>query len=149
MDLKIVNHSTHELPVYKTKDSAGAQLRAFLPEEKVIYLQPGERRLIPTGLHMAIPEGMVGFICPRSGLALKQGVTVINAPGVIDADYRGDVGVPLINLGQDVEKIEDGDRVAQIVFVPFVQANFQVVETEADLGETERGQGGFGHTGKN
>lgn len=83
--MKIFTRSTHELPVYKTSDSAGADLRAFLPEEKVIYLQPGERRLIPTGLHMAIPEGMVGFICPRSGMAVKQGLTVINAPGVIDA----------------------------------------------------------------
>lgn len=85
MDLKIFTRSTHELPVYKTSDSAGADLRAFLPEEKVIYLQPGERRLIPTGLHMAIPAGTVGMICPRSGMAVKQGLTVINAPGVIDA----------------------------------------------------------------
>lgn len=147
MDLKIFTRSTHELPVYKTSDSAGADLRAFLPEEKVIYLQPGERRLIPTGLHMAIPTGMVGMICPRSGMAVKQGLTVINAPGIIDADYRGDVGIPLINLGQNVEKIEDGDRVAQIVFVPFVRARFQMVVTEEELGETERGDGGFGHTG--
>lgn len=131
------------LPAYATPGSAGADLRADLTE--ALTLAPMERRLIPTGLRIALPEGWEAQVRPRSGLALKHGITVLNAPGTIDADYRGEIGVVLINLGQEPFTIEPGERIAQIVVAPCQQATF----TPADsLDDTERGDGGYGHTGR-
>lgn len=134
------------LPAYQTADAAGADLCANFPIEARdgVILQPGERVLIPTGLRMEIAPGFEVQIRPRSGLALKHGVTLVNAPGTIDADYRGPVGVILINLGADPFHVAHGDRVAQMVMAPVVQASFELA---VDLGETERGVGGFGSTG--
>lgn len=136
------------LPRYETAGSAGADLRAnFGPDlrEQGVTLAPMQRALIPTGLRMAVPQGYEVQIRPRSGLALKQGVSIPNAPGTIDSDYRGTVGVILINLGTEPVQIAHGDRVAQMVVAPVVQAQFQVVAT---LNDTARGSGGFGSTGK-
>lgn len=136
------------LPTYETPGAAGADLRANLPEGQRatgIALAPGARALIPTGLRAEIPPGFEMQIRPRSGLALKQGVTVANAPGTIDSDYRGPVGVILINLGTDPVTIAHGDRIAQAVVAPVVQAAFALTDS---LGETARGQGGFGSTGR-
>lgn len=142
MEIPIINKSHHPLPAYATPLSAGMDLRAFLAEP--LTLAPGERRLIPTGLYIALPPGYEAQVRPRSGLALKRGLTVLNAPGTIDADYRGEVGVLLINLSQEQQTISDGERVAQLVIAPVVQAAWQEVN---DLDETTRGAGGFGHTG--
>lgn len=131
------------LPSYETDDAAGMDLKAALREP--VTLRPGERALIPTGLKMALPSGFEGQVRPRSGLALKQGVTVLNAPGTIDADYRGDVGVILINLGQDPVTITRGMRVAQLVIAAVSQSTWRPV---ASLAETTRGDGGFGSTGQ-
>lgn len=147
MDLKIVNLSNNELPEYKTVAAAGMDLRAWLPDGAVV-LQPMERRIIPTGLHMEIPVGYEGQVRPRSGAAVKKGLTVINAPGTIDADYRGDVGVPIINLSDAPQTIEPGERIAQIVFAKHETAKLIVVEKVEDLEDTERGGKGFGHTGQ-
>ncbi len=130
------------LPSYGSKDAAGADLRACVDE--ALYLEPGERALVPTGLRMAIPRGYEGQVRPRSGLAVKLGLTVLNAPGTIDADYRGDIKVPLINLGQERICIRRGERIAQLVIAPVIQADF--IQSD-DLGSTERGEGGFGSTG--
>lgn len=143
MEIKIINKSENELPEYATTDAAGLDIRAFLPES--VVLKPLERRLIPTGLYLEIPTGFEVQIRPRSGFAFKQGVTVLNAPGTIDADYRGEVGVLLINLSTEEVQIENGDRIAQMVVASYVQAT--LIETEA-LSETNRGVGGFGSTGK-
>lgn len=132
------------LPSYETAGAAGADLRANLVEKRSIELSPGRRFLIPTGLRMAIPHGYEVQIRPRSGLALKHGVTMVNAPGTIDSDYRGPVGVIMINLGQDHFTVTHGMRVAQMVVAPVVQAAFKSV---AILGSTARGAGGFGSTG--
>ena len=145
MHLKIVNTSNNPLPAYETKSSAGMDLRAYLPEGPV-SLDPMQHGLVPTGLYMEIPEGYEGQVRPRSGLALKSGITVLNSPGTIDADYRGQICVILINLSDKPFTINSGDRIAQMVFVKCEQA--EVVQVEA-LSETERGAGGFGHTGKN
>lgn len=145
LPIEIVNKSHHPLPSYSTALSAGMDLRAFLPDGSVT-LQPGERALIPTGLHIALPEGYEAQVRPRSGLAYKKGVSVLNAPGTIDADYRGDVGVILINLGQDAFEVTDGERVAQMVIARYETAQWKAVDT---LSETARGEGGFGHTGTN
>jgi dUTP pyrophosphatase len=142
MHVSIVNRSPYPLPDYATPGSAGLDLRAHLPEPKVI--QPGERVLIPTGLSLALPDGFEAQVRPRSGLALKHGITVLNSPGTVDADYRGDVGVILINLGAEPFTIEPGDRVAQLVIAAYAQVEWTSVEV---LPETERGAGGFGHTG--
>jgi dUTP pyrophosphatase len=142
MHVSIVNRSPYPLPDYATPGSAGLDLRAHLPESKV--LQPGERVLIPTGLSLALPDGFEAQVRPRSGLALKHGITVLNSPGTVDADYRGDVGVILINLGAEPFTIEPGDRVAQLVIAAYAQVEWTSVEV---LPETERGAGGFGHTG--
>ena len=142
MEIPIINKSHHPLPAYATPLSAGMDLRAFLAEP--LTLAPGARRLIPTGLYIALPPGYEAQVRPRSGLALKRGLTVLNAPGTIDADYRGEVGVLLINLSQELQTISDGERVAQLVIAPVVQAAWQEV---SDLDETARGAGGFGHTG--
>ena len=140
--VSIINRSHHALPSYSTPLSAGMDIRANLNEP--ITLQPGERRLIPTGLFIALPEGYEAQIRPRSGLALKHGITVLNSPGTIDADYRGEVGIILINHSDKAFVIEDGERVGQMVVAQYSRVEWN--ET-ASLDETERGAGGFGHTG--
>lgn len=142
--IEIINHSPHPLPSYATELSAGLDLRAHLPAPLV--LKPLERQLIPTGLFMALPAGMEAQIRPRSGLAFKQGITVLNAPGTIDADYRGEVKVLLVNLSSVEVTVNDGDRIAQMVVAPYAQVQFKEVAT---LKETLRGAGGFGSTGTN
>ena len=130
------------MPQYATQQSAGMDLRANL--EEPVTLRPMERRLIPTGLHIALPVGYEAQVRPRSGLALKKGITVLNSPGTIDADYRGEVGVLLINLSQEDFVVNDGERIAQMVIARHEQGEFVPVEV---LDETERGEGGYGHTG--
>ena len=142
MHVSVVNRSPYPLPAYATVGSAGLDLRAHLEEPKV--LQPGERVLVPTGLSLALPEGFEAQVRPRSGLALKHGITVLNSPGTVDADYRGDVGVILINLGTEPFPISPGDRIAQLVLAAYAQVQWTPVEV---LPETDRGAGGFGHTG--
>lgn len=143
MKIKIVNSSHHALPQYATALSAGLDLRANLEED--ITLQPMERRLVPTGLSIALPEGYEAQVRPRSGLALKHGITLLNTPGTIDADYRGEIGVIMVNLSDTPFNIADGDRIAQLVIARYEQAEWEAVEA---LDSTERGDGGFGHTGK-
>ena len=145
MKLRIVNQSNNPLPAYETKNSAGMDLRAYLPEGPVT-LEPMQRALVPTGLYMEIPEGYEGQVRPRSGLAIKSGITVLNSPGTIDADYRGQVCVILINLSDKAFVINSGDRIAQLVIARYEQVETEQVEV---LSQTERGAGGFGHTGKN
>jgi dUTP pyrophosphatase len=144
MDIQIVNRSNNPLPEFATVDSAGMDLRAHL--EAPVTLQPGERRLIPTGLHIALPQGLEAQVRPRSGLAYKHGITVLNSPGTIDADYRGDIGVILINHGQEVFTVAPGDRIAQLVVARYERFDWAPVES---LDETARGAGGFGHSGQN
>jgi dUTP pyrophosphatase len=141
--VKIVNKGRQQLPAYATSQSAGMDLRANI--EEPIELQPLERRLIPTGLFMALPDGYEAQVRPRSGLALKHGITVLNTPGTIDADYRGEVGVILVNLSNTPFTIEPGERVAQMVIAKYEQAALEEVEV---LDETERGAGGYGHSGR-
>ena len=143
MKIRIVNKSTNALPQYATSQSAGIDLRANLAEP--VVLKPMERKLIPTGLFIELPAGYEAQIRPRSGLALKHGITVLNTPGTIDADYRGEIGVILINLSTEDFKIEHGERICQMVIARHEQAEWIQVE---ELNETERGAGGFGHTGK-
>ena len=140
--VSIINRSHHALPSYSTPLSAGMDIRANLNEP--ITLQPGERRLIPTGIFIALPEGYEAQIRPRSGLALKHGITVLNSPGTIDADYRGEVGIILINHSDKAFVIEDGERVGQMVVAQYSRVEWN--ETDS-LDETERGAGGFGSTG--
>jgi dUTP pyrophosphatase len=141
--VQIVNNSHHPLPSYATVGSSGMDIRAFL--EAPIQLEPMQRVLVPTGLFIAIPENWEVQIRPRSGLAIKQGLTCLNTPGTIDADYRGEIKVILINLSAEVQTIQDGDRIAQMVFQRVEKANWELVQ---QLDNTERGAGGFGHTGK-
>ena len=141
--IPIINRSKHALPAYETGQAAGMDLRANL--EEPIQLDPLERAIVPTGLYMALPEGFEAQIRPRSGLAAKQGLTVLNSPGTIDADYRGEIKVILVNLSNSTVQIHDGDRVAQMVIARYEQAQWTAVET---LDETMRGAGGFGSTGK-
>lgn len=141
--IAVINDSPYPLPEYATAQSAGLDLRAHLAES--LLLKPGERALIPTGLRMALPPGWEAQVRPRSGLALKQGITVLNSPGTIDADYRGPVGVILINHGADSFIVEPGERIAQLVFARFEQAVWQPVK---ELDQTERAEGGFGHSGR-
>ncbi|MBO7294243.1 MAG: dUTP diphosphatase [Bacteroidaceae bacterium] len=143
MNIRIINRSHHPLPAYATALSAGMDLRANL--ETPITLRPLERCLVPTGLFMALPQGYEAQVRPRSGLALKKGITVLNTPGTIDADYRGEIGVILVNLSQEDFVINDGERIAQMVVARHETVTWEAVE---DLDETERGAGGFGHTGK-
>ena len=143
IQLKIVNKSKHPLPEYATKYSAGLDLRANLSEP--VLLKPLERKLIPTGIFIELPEGFEAQIRPRSGLALKKGITVLNTPGTIDADYRGEIGVILINLSADAFEVADGERICQMVIAQHAQVNWQAVD---NLEDSERGAGGFGHTGK-
>ena len=142
LKIKVVNKGHQPLPQYATAQSAGMDLRANL--DAPVTLKPLERRLIPTGLHIALPVGYEAHVRPRSGLALKKGITVLNTPGTIDADYRGEIGVVLINLSQDEFMVEDGERIAQMVIARHEQGDFEEVEV---LDETERGEGGYGHTG--
>ena len=144
MKVRIVNKSNNPLPAYETVNSAGMDLRAWLPDGPVT-LEPMHRFLVPTGLFMEIPEGYEGQVRPRSGLAVKSGVTVLNSPGTIDADYRGQVCVILINLSDEPFVIHSGDRIAQLIIARCEQVEAVRVEV---LSETERGEGGFGHTGK-
>ena len=141
--VKIVNKGRQQLPAYATSQSAGMDIRANI--EEPIELQPLERRLIPTGLFMALPDGYEAQVRPRSGLALKHGITVLNTPGTIDADYRGEVGVIVVNLSNTPFTIEPGERVAQMVIAKYEQAALEEVEV---LDETERGAGGYGHSGR-
>ena len=143
MKVKIVNKSHHPLPQYQTSLSAGMDIRANLSEP--VALRPMERKLIPTGLFIALPKGYEAQLRPRSGLAIKHGITLLNTPGTIDADYRGEIGVILINLSGEVFVINDGERICQMVITSHEQVAW---ETEDSLDETERGAGGFGHTGK-
>ena len=142
MKVKIINRSHHQLPEYATDQSAGVDLRANLDEP--VVMKPLERRLIPTGLFISLPVGFEAQVRPRSGLAIKKGITVLNTPGTIDADYRGEIGVILINLSQEAFTVNDGERIAQMVIARHEQAEWIQVET---LDETERGAGGFGHSG--
>lgn len=142
MKVKIVNQSHHPLPAYETDHSAGMDIRAFLSQP--VVLKPLERVLIPTGIFIEIPQGYEAQVRPRSGLAIKKGITVLNTPGTIDSDYRGEVKVILINLSGEVEEIVDGDRIAQIIINKHEKARWEQVD---QLAETKRGSCGFGHTG--
>ena len=142
MQVKIINQSKHSLPAYETSSSAGLDVRANLSEP--IELKPMERVLVKTGLFIEIPAGFECQVRPRSGLAFKNGITVLNSPGTIDADYRGEVGVILINLSNETFVIQDGERIAQLVFAKVEQAEWNI---SIELSETERGAGGFGSTG--
>ncbi len=133
------------LPSYETSGAAGADVRANLPEGESIFLDPGQRALVPTGLRIEIPAGYEVQVRPRSGLALKHGITLPNTPGTIDSDYRGPLGVIVMNAGQDRFEVTHGERIAQLIVAPVVQATFELTET---LGETERGADGFGSTGR-
>lgn len=141
--MSVVREPGVALPEYATIGSAGMDIHAMLDE--VVTLHPGERRLIPTGLKIELPEGFEAQVRPRSGLALKYGVTVLNTPGTIDSDYRGEIGVVLINLGQEDFEIKNGDRIAQMVVAPFAQVKWNEVLI---LDNTVRGEGGYGHTGE-
>lgn len=143
MKLYIVNKSKHQLPEYKTKLSAGMDIRANI--DGTIVLQPLERKLIPTGLFIELPEGYEAQIRPRSGLALNEGLGILNSPGTIDADYRGEIGIIVVNLSNNVVSVNDGDRICQMVINKIEQP--ELVEVK-ELGDSERGAGGFGHTGK-
>lgn len=175
MQVKIYNQSGNELPSYQTENSAGMDIRADFSrvtptnllkvygESEFIFegtdindsrpamlrLEPGSRALIPTGLFIALPEGFEAQVRPRSGLALKEGVTVLNTPGTIDADYRGEIGIIVINHGTQSIWIEDSERIAQLVISPIVMCEWNEVFTKSDLSETSRGECGFGHTNKN
>lgn len=144
MKVQIINKSHHQLPQYATPQSAGVDLRANLDEP--VTLKPLQRVLIPTGLFISLPVGYEAQVRPRSGLAIKKGITVLNTPGTIDADYRGEICIILVNLSDEPFVVNDGERVAQMVIARHEQAEWIEVET---LDETERGAGGFGHTGKN
>ena len=143
MRVKIINKSDNQLPAYETASSAGMDLRAFTDTD--IVLKPFERKLIPTGLYIELPDGYEAQIRPRSGLAIKSGITVLNSPGTIDADYRGEIKVILINMSNTDFTIKSGDRICQMVIAKHEKVEFVEVE---EINETERGAGGFGHTGK-
>lgn len=143
MEVKIINKSHHPLPAYATELSAGMDIRANLTEP--VVLKPLERRLIPTGLYIALPGGYEAQMRPRSGLAFKHGITLLNTPGTIDADYRGEIGVILVNLSSEPFTVNDGERICQMVIATHSQVKWQAVEV---LEDTVRGAGGFGHTGK-
>ncbi len=142
IQVKVINKGKQPLPQYATPQSAGMDLRANI--EEAFTLKPLERKLVATGLFIALPEGYEAQVRPRSGLALKHGITVLNTPGTIDADYRGEIGVVLVNLSNEPFTVEPGERIAQMVIAKHEQADFVVVE---ELDETERGAGGYGHTG--
>ena len=141
--INIINNSRYPLPAYETEGSAGMDLRAHL--DMTLELQPFQRSLIPTGLYIELPSGFEAQIRPRSGLSIKKGITVINAPGTIDSDYRGEIKVPVVNLSSELQTIDPGERVAQMVIARYSNADWNEVEM---LTDTERGAGGFGSTGK-
>ncbi|MDJ1468539.1 dUTP diphosphatase [Cytophagaceae bacterium DM2B3-1] len=143
VSVKVINQSTNDLPSYQTEHSAGMDIRANLTE--AITLLPGQRKLIPTGLFIELPEGYEAQIRPRSGLALKHGITVLNSPGTIDADYRGEIMVLLINLSDVAFVVEHGERIAQMIVSPYQQVRWEATD---NLSETQRGAGGYGSTGK-
>ena len=143
MKIKIVNKSRHPLPSYSTILSAGMDLHAYL--DAPVILAAGARVLVPTGLYISVPQGYEAQIRPRSGLALKKGITLLNTPGTIDADYRGEIGVIVVNLSQEEYVINDGDRIAQMIISKYETAEWEQCDT---LDETQRGAGGFGHTGQ-
>ena len=140
--VQVINKSPHVLPAYQTKGSSGMDIRAWLPEP--VSLQPMERKLIPTGLYIALPAGFESQIRPRSGMAIKKGLTLINTPGTIDSDYRGEIMVAMINLSGEVQVINDGERIAQMIVSKYEQVAWAQVEV---LDDTVRGAGGFGHSG--
>lgn len=142
ISIQVINKSSHPLPQYQTEDAAGMDLRAWLQEP--IVLKSLERRLIPTGLYMALPKGFEAQVRPRSGMAVKKGITLVNTPGTIDADYRGEIMIPVINLSAEEQIIEDGERIAQMVVTRHDRVEWQLVDT---LSKTGRGEGGFGHSG--
>lgn len=142
MNVKVINHSKHELPKYETDSSSGVDLRANI--EKSVVIEPMERTIVKTGLFLEIPQGFEAQVRPRSGLAIKHGITVINSPGTIDADYRGEIAVALVNLSKKSFTVNDGDRIAQLVFAKVEQATWKTTDS---LTKTERGSGGFGSTG--
>ncbi len=142
LSVSIINKSPHELPGYQTGGASGMDIRAWLSSP--VTLQPMERQLIPTGLYMALPHGFEAQVRPRSGLAIKRGLTLVNTPGTIDSDYRGEVMIPLINLSTEAQVINDGERIAQMIVAKYEQVSWQVVD---DLETTARGAGGFGHSG--
>lgn len=142
LQIKVVNKGKQQLPQYATPQSAGMDLRANIEDSFLLY--PGKRALIPTGLHIQLPEGYEAMVRPRSGLALKHGITVLNTPGCVDGDYIGDVGVILINHSNECFEIKPGERIAQLVISPIAQGEWVVVDK---LDDTERGEGGFGHSG--
>lgn len=142
MNVNIVNKSDNPLPHYETDYSAGMDLRAFIPEP--VLLKPMQRALIPTGLYIELPPGFEAQVRPRSGLAIKKGITVLNSPGTIDADYRGEIRIILVNLSEETFEIQSGDRIAQMIIAR--HERIQPLQVEV-LGETQRGAGGFGHTG--
>jgi len=143
LQIKIQNHSDNPVPHYASEAAAGMDLCAYVPTSLTLF--PGERMLIPTGIHIEIPTGYEAQIRPRSGLALKHGITVLNSPGTIDADYRGEIKVILINLGQSPFEICSGDRIAQMIIAAHARVEWSIQD---HLSDTERGSGGFGHTGK-
>ncbi len=142
MKIEIINRSHHQLPAYETLQSAGMDLRANI--DAPVVIKPMQRALIPTGLSIALPAGFEAQVRPRSGLALKKGITVLNSPGTIDADYRGDIGVILVNLSDQDFQVNDGDRIAQMVIARYEKVEWKPVD---ELSSTERGEGGFGHSG--
>ncbi len=143
LNIKIINHSTHPLPAYETEHAAGMDLRAFINE--AITIKPLQRILIPTGLHIELPVGYEAQIRPRSGLAFKHGIGIVNSPGTIDADYRGEIKVLLVNLSDTDFVVNDGERIAQMVVAKHETVNWKLA---TELGDTLRGTGGYGHTGK-
>lgn len=145
MDIKVhvINKGPHSLPRYETAGSAGLDLKAWLPDGAIL-LQPMERKLIPTGLFIALPQGYEAQIRPRSGMAIKKGITMVNAPGTIDSDYRGELMIAAINLSNEPQEIADGDRIAQMIIAKYERIDW---EETMQLDETKRGNGGFGHTG--
>lgn len=143
MVIKIINKSNNPMPRYESAMAAGMDIRTSITES--VTLQPLERKLLPTGLYMELPEGYEAQVRPRSGMALKRGLTVLNTPGTVDADYRGEIGVILINLSNEAQTIEPGERIAQIVIARHEQPEIEAVES---LSSTERGEGGFGHSGR-
>ncbi|MDY3119319.1 MAG: dUTP diphosphatase [Peptoniphilus sp.] len=145
MNVKVVNKSKHPLPAYKTEGSCGMDLRANL--SMPIRLKPFERAKVPTGLYLEIPKGIEGQVRARSGLSFNKGITLINGIGTIDSDYRGELGILVVNLSNESVTIEDGERIAQLIFTTYETARWIPVNTIEDLSQTERGDGGFGHTG--
>lgn len=143
MTVKIINQSNNPLPAYATEGSSGMDVRAFINE--TITLQPLERALIPTGLFIELPQGFEAQIRPRSGLAIKQGITCLNTPGTVDADYRGEIKIILINLSNEIQSVHNGDRIAQMVIQKVEKIDWEI---SVELEETERNAGGFGSTGK-